>query len=153
MVQRKERAGRLSDPQVVGTPPPGLDLLPTEGAVTNALYLKPTLRWIPPVWTGSLRIVGSALFARAPQPVIDAYQTFIASAPVNAFGHSAGRNYGVELDGALGYRGRLKGHLGFEAGAQFGYLFPGNALTRADGRRTPAAHATRFRATFTVSSQ
>jgi hypothetical protein len=96
-----------------------------------------------------LRLVGSALFARAPQPVIDAYQTFIASAPVNAFGHSAGRNYGVELDGALGYRGRLQGTLGFEAGVQFGYLFPGNAFTRADGSRMPGAYATRFRATFT----
>src|SRR5260370_746547 len=149
MFQTQNAASRLSDPQLVGTPPPGLDVLPTEVAVTNALYLTPTLRWIPPVWNGSLRIVGSALFARAPQPVIDAYQTFIASAPVNAFGHSAGRNYGVELDGALGYRGRLKGHLGFEAGVQFGYLFPGNAFTRADGSRMPRAYATRFRATFT----
>lgn len=148
MFQTQNAARRLSDPQLVGTPAPGLDLLPTEGAVTNALYLKPTLRWKPPIWNGSLRIVGSALFARAPQPVIDAYQTFVASAPVNAFGHSAGRNYGVELDGALGYRGRLSGPLGFEAGVQFGYLFPGNAFTRADGSRMPGTYATRFRATF-----
>ncbi|HUJ28061.1 MAG TPA: hypothetical protein VLW85_18700 [Myxococcales bacterium] len=149
MFQSQNAARRLSNPQLVGTPPPGLDLLPTEGAVTDAMYLKPTLRWKPPLWNGSLRVVGSVLFARAPQPVLDPYWTLISSAPVNAFGHGAGQNYGTEIDGAIGYHGRLSGPLGFEAGVQAGYLFPGNAFTRSDGSRMPGAYATRFRATFT----
>ncbi len=148
MFQSQNAARRLSDPSLFGAPPQGLDLLPTEGAVTNALYLKPTLRYKPRVLRGGLRLVGSALFARAPQPVLDVYQALVWSAAKNAFGHDAGRNYGIELDGAIGYQARLSGALGFETGVQFGYLFPGNAFTRADGSRMPGAYALRVRATF-----
>lgn len=148
MFQSQNAARRLSNPALAGVPPPGLDLLPTEGAVTNALYLKPTLRWVPPFGHGSLRFVGSALFARAPEPVIDPYQVFVTSQPRNAFGHEAGRNYGTELDGAVSYIGRLSGPLSFDTGVQFGYLFPGDAFTREDGSRMPGAYALKLRATF-----
>jgi hypothetical protein len=148
MFQSQNAARRLSDPSLVGTPPPGLDLLPTEGAVTNAMYLKPTLRWKPPFAGGGFRFVGSALFARAPQPVLDAYQALVSSAATNAFGHPAGRNYGVEVDLGVGYNARLKGPLGFEGGVQYGVLFPGDAFTRSDGSRMPPAHATQVRATL-----
>src|SRR5205814_10196177 len=67
LFQTQNAARRLSDPALVGASPPGLDLLPTEGAVTNALYLKPTLRWKPDFLSGRLRFVGSMLCARAPQ--------------------------------------------------------------------------------------
>ncbi|MCA1829408.1 MAG: hypothetical protein LC689_20985 [Myxococcales bacterium] len=148
MFQSQNAARRLSDPSLLGAPPPGLDLLPTEGAVSNALYLKPTLRFKPPMLGGAFRFVGSALFARAPQPVLDAYQALVSSASTNAFGHAAGRNYGVEVDLGVGYHARVKGPLGFEAGLQYGYLFPGDAFTRADGSRMPAAHAMQVRTTL-----
>jgi hypothetical protein len=148
MFQTQNAARRLSDPNLSGAPPPGLDLLPSEGAVTNALYLKPTLRWKPALLRGTLRFIGSALFARAPQPVVDPYQALVSSAPKNAFGHDAGRNYGVELDAAVGYRARIAGPLGFESGVQMGYLIPGDAFTRLDGSRMPAAVAVKVRATF-----
>jgi hypothetical protein len=147
MFQTQNAARRLSDPQLTGSPPAGLDLLPSEGAVTNALYLKPTLRYKPAALPG-LRLVGSALFARAPQPVLDPYQALVYSASRNAFGTDARRNYGVELDGAIGYQARISKPLGFETGVQFGYLFPGNAFTRADGSRMPGAYALRLRATL-----
>ena len=144
MFQTQNAARRLSDPALTGAPPPGLDLLPSEGAVTNALYLKPTARFKQ----GPFRIVGSALFARAPEAVLDPYQAFVSSAATNAFGHAAGRNYGVELDAALGYQARVTGPVGFEAGVQYGILFPGDAFTRADGSRMPPAHALQFRSTL-----
>ena len=149
MFQSQNAARRLSDPKLLGAPPQGLDLLATEGAVTNALYLKPTLRYKPRLFGGGLRLIGSVLFARAPQPVLDAYQALVSSAAKNAFGHDAGRNYGVELDGAIGYQARISKTLGFETGLQAGYLFPGDAFTRADGRRMPGAYAMKLRATFT----
>ena len=149
MFQSQNAARRLSDPNLSGAPPLGLDVLPTEGAVTNALYLKPTVRWNQPAAGGTVRLVGSALFAWAPQPVVDPYQSLVSSASLNSFGHTAGRNYGVELDGSVGYRGRIGGPLAFEAGVQAGYLFAGDAFTRADGRRMPGAVASRVRATFT----
>ena len=148
MFQTQNSARRLSDPALTGSPPPGLDLLPSEGAVTNALYLKPTVRWKPALAGGAFRIVGSALFARAPQAVLDPYQALVSSAATNAFGHAAGRNYGVELDAAVGYHARVTGPLGFEAGLQYGILFPGDAFTRADGSRMPPAHAFQVRSTF-----
>jgi hypothetical protein len=148
MFQSQNAARRLSDPSLLGAPPPGLDLMPTEGAVTNALYLKPTLRWKPRFFGGGFRVVGSALFARAPQPVLDPYQSLLSSAPTNSFGHPAGRNYGIEVDVGLGYFGRIIGPLGYELGFQYGYLFPGDAFTRADGSRMPDAHAMQVRGTF-----
>lgn len=148
MFQSQNAARRLSDPKLFGRPLPGLDLLPTEGAVSNALYLKPTLRFKPELWGGTVRLVGSALFARAAQPLVDPFQALVSSSSLNSFGHPAGQGYGVELDAAVSFARRISGHLGFEAGAQFGYLIPGSAFTQADGRRMPGASASRLRATF-----
>lgn len=148
MFQSQNAARRLSDPSLSGTPRKGLDLIPTQGAVSNALYLKPTVRYRPGFFGGSLRFVGSALFARAPEPVIDAYQALLSSSPLNGFGQPAGRDYGIELDGAVGWRKKLVDTLAFESGVQVGYLFPGSAFTRADGSRMPGAWATRVRATL-----
>lgn len=146
--QTQNAARRLSDPALLGRPPPGLDLLPTEGAVTNALYLKPTLRYRPALLGGKLRAVASVLFARAPEPVIDLYQALVSSAPRNSFGAVAKRSYGTEVDGALGYRTRLATELGVEAGVQAGYLFPGDAFDRADGTRMPGAFSGKLRGTL-----
>ena len=149
LFQTQNAARRLADPALAGRPPPGLDLLPTEGAVSNALYLKPTLRFRPALLGGKLRAVASALFARAPEPVIDLYQAFVSSAPRNSFGATAKRSYGTELDFALGYRTRIAGdELGAEIGVQGGYLFPGDAFDRADGSRMPGVFAGKLRATL-----
>ena len=149
LFQSQNAARRLSDPKLFGKPPQGLDLLPTEGAVTNALYLKPTVRWKPRLGNGSFKIVASALFARAPQPYVDPYQTFVTSQALNSYGHGAGQNYGVELDGAVGYTARLAELMGFEASIQGGYLLPGDAFTLQTGARMPGQKAIRLRATFT----
>jgi hypothetical protein len=148
MFQSQNAARRLSDPSLGGVPPPGLDLIPTEGAVSNALYVKPTFRVRPRLWGGSLRLVGSVLWARAPQPVIDAYQAFRSSAALNAFGYPAGQDYGIEVDGALSFQRKLVDTMGFETGVQGGYLFPGSAFTRADGTRMPGAWSANVRATL-----
>ena len=149
LFQTQNAARRLSDPNLVGRPLPGLDLLPTEGAVTNALYLKPTVRYRPAFLGGKIRAIASVLFARAPEPVIDAYNALVYSGPRNVFGAPAGRSYGTEIDGALGYRSRIAGdHLGVELGVQGGYLFPGDAFNRTDGSRMPGAWAGKVRATL-----
>jgi hypothetical protein len=155
MFQTQNAARRLSDPTLLGAPPPGLDLFPSEGAVTNALYLKPTVRYKPQLFSGTLKLVASALFARAPQPVLDPYQALINSATKNTFGADAHRNYGVELDGAASIQGRIGGPLGYETGVQFGYLIPGDVftipgdpVTHAPPTRMPGAYALKIRATL-----
>jgi hypothetical protein len=148
LFQTQNAARRLADPNLSARPPPGVDLFPTEGAVANALYLKPTLRWRPSLFDGRLRLVGSVLFARAPKPYVDPFSTFVASTPLNPFGAEPGNNYGTEIDGAVSWRARLRGKVGYELGAQAGRLFPGNAFRMADGSRLPPVNAVRFRATL-----
>ena len=149
LFQTQNAARRLSDPALAGRPPPGLDLVPTEGAVTNALYLKPTLRYRPALLDGKLRAVASVLFARAPEKVIDLYQAFVSSAARNSFGAAAKRDYGTEVDFALGYRTRIAGdQLGAELGVQGGYLFPGDAFDRPDGSRMPGVFVGKLRGTL-----
>jgi hypothetical protein len=148
LFQTQNAARRLADPNLAARPPAGIDLLPTEGAVANALYLKPTLRWRPSLFGGRLRLVGSVLLARAAQPYVDPYSTFVASTPLNPFGAEPGKNYGTAIDGAGSWRARLRGNVGYELGVQAGRLFPGNAFRMADGSRLAPVNAVRFRATL-----
>ena len=148
LFQTQNSARRLADPNLRARPPPGIDLLPTEGAVANALYLKPTLRWRPSLFGGRLRLVASTLFAWAAQPYLDPYSTFVGSTPLNPFGAVPGRYYGTEIDGAVSWRARVSGNVGYELGVQAGRLFPGNAFLMADGSHLPPVNAVRFRATF-----
>ena len=148
LFQTQNSARRLADPNLQARPPPGIDLLPTEGAVANAIYLKPTLRWRPSLLGGHLRLVGSVLFAWAAQPYVDPYGTFVGTKPVNPFGAPPGRYYGTEIDGALSWRVRLSGDVGYELGAQAGRLFPGDAFLMSDGSHLPPVNSVRFRATL-----
>ena len=148
LFQSQNAARRLADPNLRARPPPGIDLFPTEGAVTNALYVKPTLRFRPSLFGGRLRLVASALFAWAAQPYLDPYSTFVGSTALNPFGATPGRNYGTEIDGAISWRARLGGKVGYELGAQAGRLFPGDAFLMADGSHLPPVNAVRLRATL-----
>jgi hypothetical protein len=146
--QTQNAARRLADPRMSARPPPGVDLLPSEGAVVNALYLKPTLRWRPSLFAGRLRLVGSVLLARAAEPYVDPFSTLVAGTPLNPFGAEPGKNYGTEIDGAVSWRARLSGGAGYELGAQAGRLFPGNAFRLADGSRMAPVNVVGFRATL-----
>jgi hypothetical protein len=150
LFQTQNSARKLSDPALSAIPPHGIDLLATEGAVTNALYLNPKLRWRPPILSGRLRGVVGVLFTRAPEPVIDPYQSFLASAPRNAFGQPAGQSYGTEVDLGLSFRQSFTDdrQLGLVLDAQYGVLFPGDVFRRADGSTLPPVQALRLRTTF-----
>ncbi|GAC1338857.1 MAG: hypothetical protein NVSMB23_07110 [Myxococcales bacterium] len=149
LFQSQNAARRLSDPRLSGRPQPGVDLVPTEGAVTDALYLKPTIRYRPALLGGRVRFVGSLLWARAPQPYVDPYNSLLSSRPRNAFNAAAGQSYGLELDAGVSYRERFGTQLGVELGLQGGVLFPGNAFNFPDGTRMGRAYAAKLRATLT----
>jgi hypothetical protein len=148
LFQTQNSARRLADPNLFARPLAGIEQLPSQGAVTNAIYLKPTVRWRPSLLGGRLRLTGSVLFARAAEPYIDPYSTYLASAPVNVFGAPAGRDYGVEIDAGASWRVRLGGTVAYELGVQAGRLFPGNAFQFGDGSRLSPVNAARFRATL-----
>jgi hypothetical protein len=147
LFQSQNAARRLGDPRLVSQPPSGVDVLPTEGAVTNALYFNPKIRYRPRAFGGTFKLVLGALFTHAPQPVSDPYESFLASAPRNVFGAPAGQSYGTELDAAISWRRALSDdqHTGLELGVQYGVLFPGDVFTRGDGSKMDPVQALRFR--------
>ncbi|MFL5438643.1 MAG: hypothetical protein ACJ79W_05745 [Myxococcales bacterium] len=148
LFQSQNAAQRLADPRLSGRPPIGIDLLPTEGAVTNAIYVKPTLRYNPPLFGSRFRLVGSAVFAWAAQLPTDPYQSMVTSAPRNVFGATPGKDYGVEVDASIAYRMKLAEPFGLELGAQGGHLFPGSAFLRPNGTTMAGATAAKLRATL-----
>jgi hypothetical protein len=148
LFQSQSAAAKLASPLLSGRPPAGVDLIPTEGAVTNALYLRPTIRWTAPFLGSRLRFVGSAIFARAPQPLVDPYQSLVTGARLNVFGAPAGQNYGTEVDAAVSFLSQIASPLGVELGLQVGHLFPGDAFRRLDGTNMPGITAARARATL-----
>jgi hypothetical protein len=123
---------RVSDPERRAVPPVGYEYLPTNGSVTNALYLFPTVTYRPLHWL-SLRL--GVLWAYAPADVVDPY----AAAKRGGFnanylgGTSGAGSLGVELDGGLDFLLKWEGLLELRVGAEGGVLFPGEALEGPGG--------------------
>jgi hypothetical protein len=99
-------------------------------AVSNALYLKPTVKYS---FRDLFTAQSSLVWARADKEVN--YQK----------GNKAAKNLGIELD--LGIAGEIADR--FELGLQFGYLFPGAAFKDAEGDQDGAyALQVRFNSAF-----
>lgn len=127
------RAGTLgASPDLVGEPPPGVDLLATNGAVSGAMYVFPTLRYAPCDWfDGALGV----LWGYATSDVVSPFEQKVSGGPVNYVGGDASkRNLGTEIDLAANFHVPLR-LVGLHAAVQFGYLFLGEAFADADGDR------------------
>ena len=120
-----------TDGELTGVPLNGTQFIPTQGGVSNALYIHPKARFA--LWE-KLEIWGGPLLAAAPVPIIDPYTTRLAGgvATNSVNGDGGKRFYGTELD--LGIRGRfdLK-NFWLQAGLQGGLLLPGAGLANSLG--------------------
>jgi hypothetical protein len=116
---------RVSDPLLTNAPAPGIDLLSTNGAVTNAIFVQPTIKAAVAEGVG---LWASLLWAVAPQPVLDPYWTLKAGAVTNAFGQAAGKGYGLEVDAGANYKHALTPGLWVHAGVAGGLFLPGDAF-------------------------
>lgn len=136
---------RVTDPDLQGEPPVGADRLPTQGAVHNAVYLAPRLRWQGPREVVGMQLGG--LLAFAAEDLVDPYASALEG------GYNANPWGRLDADGALGYElhagldARLAETEGasFRMGVQWGMLVPGPALdsgTEASGLGT--VHRVRF---------
>ncbi len=135
---------RATDPLLSNAPAPGIDLLSTNGAVTNALFVQPTLK--VKVAEG-LQVWGSVLWAIAPQPVADPYWTLKTGAITNAFGQPAGKGYGLELDAGVNFKRALSPGLNLHAGLAGGVFLPGDAfVVDAAGTKMDAVARVKARA-------
>jgi hypothetical protein len=96
--QTARAATAAADPLLANAsrPPPGLDLLPSNGGVFGAEYVNPTMVVRPRQW---LDLKAGAVFAQATADVVDPYRVATRGAYVNYRGGNARRHdLGVELD-------------------------------------------------------
>jgi hypothetical protein len=127
-------------------PPPGANLLPSNGGVFGAQYVNPTVVVRPKRW---LDLKAGVVVAQSTADVVDPYRLATQGAYVNYLGGDARRHdLGVELDGGVETRFRLDYGLRAMLGVQAGVLFPGGALADASGQTMSTQWITVVRAGF-----
>lgn len=128
-------AANLADPRFTGSAPQGFERLSTGGAVSQAMYINPVVRFEP---FADVALIGGLLWARAPLPLVDPYQTGLAGgAPRNQRAGRASRDLGLEVDGAVRWRKDLGAGLALHVRLDAGVWLPGSAFDDLDNR--PAA--------------
>lgn len=135
-----------SDPKLANgnRPNPGLDLLPSNGAVFGATYLYPTFVFRPKKW---LDVKAGAVIAHSSADLVSPYRLATTGNYTNYRGGDArARDLGVELD--TGFEGRVKldSNMVFQGGAQAGVLLPGRALADEAGNLPDTAWLLQLRA-------
>jgi len=121
---------KASDPDLVGYPSAGIERYATRGAMTNTIAFFPRAYWRP--LTG-LEVYGGPLVAFNAAGNIDPLNTRLAGGSArNALNANPGRYLGTELDLGVRYRTLVFG-TELTAGAEFGVLQPGSALSNDSG--------------------
>ncbi len=132
------------NPELTGRPSPGTQLLPTDGGVSNALYLFNYAKIRPTQWL-DLRL--GWIWARATSAVVDPYRQRAESRTVSyRGGDPRNRDLGVEVDGAVLFHIPLPHELAVEAGLEGGVFVPGRAWDDAAGNRMNTMGLFRLRA-------
>jgi len=128
-------AESAGNPDRVGYPPPGTDMLPSNGSVRNAYYLFPTMSYRP---LERLLLNLGFLSAWSDSPFADPYLTFKAGGVPRTFKgiYPRSPHLGYEVDASVQYCLELGWeNLRLKAGLQYGYFVPGKAFEDADGDR------------------
>ncbi|MGH7282332.1 MAG: hypothetical protein ACRELY_12455 [Polyangiaceae bacterium] len=137
--QTARAATAAQDPLLANSnrPPPGIDLLPSNGGVFGAQYINPTFLFRPRKW---LDLKAGMVIAQATADVVDPLRIATQGSYVNYRGGDPHRHdLGEELDLGTEVRVPLEYKLTLQLGAQGGVLFPGGALADAmgAGMKTP----------------
>jgi hypothetical protein len=126
-------AERAGNPDKVGYPPPGTDMLPSNGSVRNAYYVFPTIGYSP---IDKLLLNLGFLSAWSDSPFADPYLTFKAGGVPRTFKgiYPPSPHLGYEVDASVQYcLGLGLESLRLKAGIQYGYFVPGKAFEDASG--------------------
>jgi hypothetical protein len=126
-------ASVAEDPELVQRPNPGVDQLPSNGAIFGTTYVYPSVvvRPVP-----ELDLKAALLVAQATADFVDPVATSVRGRFQNYDGGSPlSRDLGLELDGGVEYRLPLEYGLVLELGTQAGVFFPGKAFADATGAR------------------
>ena len=133
--QSAATARSVSDPNTFGRPAPGARFLPTEGAVSNARYLNPTVLYSP---VRAIQLKAGVLVAMADRPLDDAYQTNALNGGVRhtTLGSTTDSlDLGTEIDIGARYTWERAGKSGLSADLQIGRFLPGDAFVDAEGEQ------------------
>lgn len=126
-------ASIAEDPNLSARPAPGIDLLPSNGAIFGATYLNPTILFRP---VRALDIKLGAVIAQTTADFVDPVRVSVGGEFVNYDGGDPrSHDLGIELDGGIEYRLALDYDMTLEMGVQGGVLFPGNAFADAAGNK------------------
>jgi hypothetical protein len=118
------------DPQLVGVPAPGLERVPTRGAVTNTLAVFPRLFVRP---RQGLEVYGGVLLAWSAVPLVDPFNTRVSGGSVrNALDGRPSGWLGSEYDLGVRLRGLVSG-VEVSVGLEAGVFLPGGAFRDANG--------------------
>lgn len=125
---------RIRDPNVSGTPPKGNELVSTDGAITNTVYIYPVIRYKADFGLGADLGV---LAAWSASDFTDPWQS--AQNGGYNFNHlgkalsSDSRYLGTEVDAGLSYTLNVQQLVAFTVGFQAGVFIPGSALEAPEG--------------------
>lgn len=141
----------LADPDKTEVPQKGIDQLPTDGAVSNAIYQSVFVSYRPPEDEGGLGLKLGLLHASAAEDFMDPYLTFEAGGvPTNFKGvECESKELGWEFDSELSYQYvlgsgveladsqvKLMGSgIKLRFGLQYGHFMPGKAFMDRGGSR------------------
>ena len=109
---------------------PGTPLAPTNGGVSNAVYLQPVLTWR---LSDMLRARFGAVWARALTDVVDPYRAAQGTRANYRGGAAKNRDLGLELDAQLHAEGELARGIVLSGGLEAGWFLPGHAFDDAAG--------------------
>ena len=139
---------RAADPALVDTPPPGARYTVNQGAISNAVYVNPVLRYRP---LPDLDLRFGWLTAWSAGDFADTYQTGVSGGyNVTAGGVSGGSHaLGHELDLGLRYTVHIPGATALTFGAEGASFLPGAAFDGVGGDRLGTQWLGRGRASFT----
>jgi hypothetical protein len=126
-------ATAAQDPGLVARDPPGLDFLPTEGAIFGASYLYPTMVVRPKRW---LDLKAGMVIAQTTADFVDPFAVGALGDYANYDGGDENRHdLGLELDAGVDVRIPLAHAITVQAGVDGGVLLPGSAFDDASGER------------------
>jgi len=124
-------AERLAADRAV--PPAGIRSVPTNGSITNALYVAPVFTYEP---VETLDIQLGIVWAMAPLGLVDGYQSSVVNGgyPANSWGRTPdSKQLGWELDIGIRWNAVNNGPVNLAIASQAGFFFPGGAFETEDG--------------------
>jgi len=146
--QTARSGARASDPNVVGVPPEGADLLGTAGSVTGAWYLYPRVKVAVLDW---FDLYGGPLFAFSTAKLTDPFNSKInGGTAVNYLGGVPGSYLGTEIDLGAQVRFHPIKELTISLTGEGGLFLPGSAFALPDGGVMAPIGFGRIRATVAL---